>query len=196
MSLDHVIMYLQDYGYWVIFLILLCGIVGIPAPEESFMFLLGVLIAKGQLSFEMSLLAAFAGTEVGMLISYIIGKKFGAPFIRAYGKYIKVTSERMSQVETRFHQHANMTILFGFYLPGLRQIGPYVAGISRYSFVRYMCLSVVGGAVWTTTFISVGYFFGDAIEIKYLPWIAVAALLVFVLMIVKKKFANKDVEGL
>ncbi|MGG1571916.1 DedA family protein [Fictibacillus sp. NRS-1165] len=191
MSLDSVIFYMQSYGHWIILIVLFCGIVGIPAPEESFMFLVGVLVAKGHFEFGTSLLYAFLGTFAGMLMSYWIGRKLGLPFIERYGKYIKVTPERWSMVEGRFHRHALTTLLFGFYLPGLRQLAPYIAGISCYSFYRYVLLSFAGSALWTTTFVSIGYFFGDQIKLKYLPWIAAAALLLFLLTIFRKKFANR-----
>lgn len=191
MSVETVISYMQNYGHWIILIVLFCGIVGIPAPEESFMFLIGVLIAKGHFEFGSSLLYAFLGTVGGMLVSYGIGRKLGIPFIKRYGKYIKVTPERWSKVEGRFHRHAQTTLLFGFYLPGLRQLAPYIAGTSSYSFSRYAVLSVVGSGLWTTTFISIGYFFGDQIQLKYLPWIAAIALLLFLVTVFRKKFTNK-----
>ncbi|SFE24607.1 membrane protein DedA, SNARE-associated domain [Bacillus sp. OV194] len=191
MSLDSVISYLQSYGHWIILIVLFCGIVGIPAPEESFMFLIGVLVAKGHFAFGTSLLYAFFGTFAGMLVSYWIGRKLGLPFIERYGKYIKITPDRWKVVEGRFHRHAQTTVLFGFYLPGLRQLAPYIAGISRYSFYCYVLLSLIGSALWTTTFVSIGYFFGDQIKLKYLPWIAAAALLLFLITVFRKKFANR-----
>ncbi|MDM5336774.1 DedA family protein [Fictibacillus enclensis] len=191
MSLDTVISYLQNYGHWIILLVLFCGITGIPAPEESFLFLVGVLVAKGHLEFGTSFLYAFMGTVAGMFASYWLGRKLGLPFIERYGKFIKITPDRWKAVEKRFHEHAITTLLFGFYLPGLRQLAPYIAGISTYSFLRYVLLSVLGSGMWTAAFISIGYFFGDQVKLSYLPWIAAAALLLFVLTVFRKKFTNK-----
>ncbi|UZW65115.1 hypothetical protein OC195_12815 [Priestia flexa] len=46
MELTMVSHYINAFGYITIFLILFCGIVGIPAPEESFLIILGMFIAK------------------------------------------------------------------------------------------------------------------------------------------------------
>ena len=75
MNVDQITEYLLTYGYWIILLVLFCGIVGIPAPEETFLVFIGMLIAKHQLSFYGSIGSAFAGTLVGMLCAYFIGRK-------------------------------------------------------------------------------------------------------------------------
>ncbi|MDQ0218379.1 DedA family protein [Peribacillus cavernae] len=179
MSLENVTPYIQQYGYWLVFFILFCGIVGIPAPEETFLLFIGILCAKHQLSYSISTGAAIIGVLVGMLTAYWIGKKVGLPFVHKYGRYVKITPERWDRVDKKFRKHGTKSLIVGFYLPGLRQLNPYIAGACRYPFYYYLFLSIIGSGLWVTIFITLGYFLGDQIDIAYIGLIA-ALLLVFV----------------
>jgi membrane-associated protein len=187
MDLNTVLSYLHQYGHWIILLILFCGIVGIPAPEETFMVLLGILIAKHKLNFIESLTMAFLGTILGMLVAYGIGRKLGLLFIQKYGKYIRVTPDRFKYVESHFAKHGTISLLYGFFVPGLRQLNPYLAGMVKYSFFRYLALSLIGSLFWTSLFTSIGYFLGDRLPVSYLPVLAVVALLLFLVTFLRKR---------
>jgi membrane-associated protein len=117
--------YIHSYGYIVILLVLFCGIVGIPAPEESFLILLGMFIAKHQLNLYESSLFAFLGVITGMLTAYGLGRYAGTPFFDKYGKYVGLTKEKIEAASGSYHKYGIWTILFGLYIPGLRQISPY-----------------------------------------------------------------------
>ncbi len=187
MDINTVLTYLHQYGYWIILLILFCGIVGIPAPEETFMVLLGILIAKHKLNFINSVAMAFLGAFLGMLVAYGIGRKLGLLFIQKFGKYIRVTPERFKHVESHFAKHGTISILYGFFLPGLRQLNPYLAGMVKYSFFRYLALSFIGTLLWTSLFTAIGYFLGDRLPVKYLPILAGVALLLFLVTFLRKR---------
>jgi membrane protein YqaA with SNARE-associated domain len=80
--------YIQSYGYFIIFLFLFFGIIGIPAPEESLLFFLGVLVAQQQLLWAYCFIVSWFGATMGMLTAYGMGFFFGHPFMKKYGKYI------------------------------------------------------------------------------------------------------------
>ena len=136
MSIETVLQYIDMYGYIIIFLFLFFGIVGIPAPEESLLFLIGILIVHHQLLFGWALLSAILGAYSGMLTAYICGKYIGFPFINKYGKYIGITIGRWRKAQNAYTKNIKKTIVFGFYIPGIRQISPYFAGISGTPFLQ------------------------------------------------------------
>jgi membrane-associated protein len=187
MNLESIAPYIQNFGYLAVIVILFCGIVGIPAPEETFMLFIGVLCANHQLNYCFTLGSAFAGVMVGSITSYWIGKIIGKPLINKYGKYIKITPERWDKVEQKFRNHGSVSILFGFYVPGLRQFVPYIAGTSQYPFPYYLILTFLGSTIWVTTFITLGYFVGDRINFVYLLIIAAFLLVVFFLKWMKDR---------
>ncbi|WP_026693149.1 DedA family protein [Peribacillus kribbensis] len=197
MSIDTVLHYLSAYGYPIIFLFLFCGIVGIPAPEESLLFLIGVLVGRHQLSFEMAALAASSGAFSGMLAAYLLGAFIGLPFVKKYGRFAGVTAKRWEKVQARYEKGKGKTILLGFYMPGIRQISPYFAGISRVPIIKFTVLSLAGTLIWTLPFIAGGYYLGRVFNIdpKYAPYLGLLFLILFLLYLlfryVKKKRKHK-----
>ncbi|UNL87082.1 DedA family protein [Priestia koreensis] len=181
MNLDVVSHYIQVFGYIVILVILFCGIVGIPAPEESFLVLLGIFVSKHQLHLTKSMLYAFGGVFLGMMVAYVIGYYVGTPFLYKYGKYIGFSKPRMQKAEKQFNKYGIWAIFFGFYIPGIRQLSPYFAGISRYPIGMYTIVSFIGGAVWTVVFILIGYYVGDKFEVMYIG-IGIGVLVVIYLI--------------
>ncbi|MCK1993140.1 DedA family protein [Peribacillus muralis] len=183
MNIDTILHFINIYGYLIIFLFLFLGIVGIPAPEESLLFLIGVLIAQDKLSFPLSVLAAFLGAFLGMLVAYVCGKYVGYPFINKYGKYVGITNERWEKAKRNYMENIQKTIVFGFYIPGMRQISPYFAGISSTPFRDFFLLSLLGTTLWIGPFIVAGYYLGSAFNInpEYVPYLGVFFLIIFVI---------------
>ncbi|PJN90283.1 DedA family protein [Bacillus sp. mrc49] len=183
MNIDTILHFINIYGYLIIFLFLFLGIVGIPAPEESLLFLIGVLIVQDKLAFGLSVLSAFLGAFIGMLVAYVCGKYVGYPFINKYGKYVGITKERWEKAKINYMENIQKTIVFGFYIPGMRQISPYFAGISNIPFRKFFFLSLLGTFLWTVPFIVAGYYMGNAFNInpEYVPYLGVFFLFIFVL---------------
>lgn len=193
MNIETILHYIDSYGYVIIFLFLFFGIVGIPAPEESLLFLIGVLIAHHQLSFGMSIFCASLGAFIGMLTAYVCGKYIGSPFINKYGKYIGITIGRWKKAQDVYEKNVYKAIMLGFYMPGIRQISPYLAGMAKTSFGKFFLLSLLGTMLWTLPFIVAGYYIGKAFYINpaYVPYLGLVFLFVFLLYVlfqyIKKK---------
>lgn len=193
MSLDHLLHYIDAYGYVIIFVILCFGIVGIPAPEESLLFLIGILVGYHNLSLKLSIFSSFSGVLAGMIIAYFIGKHVGTPFFDKYGKFMGLTPERVVKVKRYYTRNAYRTIVFGLYIPIVRQISPYFAGIVRVPFCRYLLLSTIGSALWTVPVIILGYYAGYTFHIspKYAPYIGIVGAVFFLTYLLMKKLRKK-----
>lgn len=185
MNIETILHYIDMYGYVIIFLFLFFGIVGIPAPEESLLFLIGILILHHQLLFEWAVLSAILGAFCGMLTAYMCGKYIGAPFINKYGKYIGITIGRWKKAENAYVKNVQKTIVFGFYIPGIRQISPYFAGMAKTPFYKFSMLALLGTLLWTIPFIGAGYYLGKIFHINpdYVPYLSVLFLIGFLLFV-------------
>lgn len=192
MNVETISHYIDAYGYIIIFLFLFLGIVGIPAPEESLLFLMGVLIVNKQLSFELAIVSAILGTFTGMLTAYFCGKHLGNPFINRYGKYVGITNERMGNVKRKYSNNIYKTIILGFYMPGIRQISPYFAGTTKVLFSKYAALSLLGSILWVLPFVLAGYYSGKVFHINpsYVPYIGLLFLVIF-LAVVSANYIRK-----
>jgi len=159
--LEDILLLIEDYGYIALFGLLAVGIVGIPIPDEILMTTVGTLtVDGGRLTFVNSLIASFAGTMVGMIVSYYLGNTVGKPFLYRYGKWVKLTPQRLDLVEGWYKKYGLWTVVFGYYVPGVRHFTCYLAGVSGVSIWRYLLFAASGAMVWCLTFLTLGHVIG------------------------------------
>jgi membrane-associated protein len=183
MGSEELIQYIQNYGYFIIFLFLFFGIVGIPAPEESLLFLVGLLAAKDQLMLSLSLVCSFLGVYSGMITGFYGGRFIGQPLIDRYGRWIGLSKGKVQKYEQLFTKHSTKTLLFGLFMPGLRQLSPYLSGIFGTPYGTFFFLTMVGSGIWSSSYIFLGYWLGNTLSINpaYVPYAGVALLIIFIL---------------
>jgi membrane-associated protein len=196
MGSDQIIHYIQEYSYFIIFLFLFFGIVGIPSPEESLLFLVGVLAAHGQLSMSWGILFSFLGTFAGMIIGYYAGKFVGFPIINKYGKWVGITEEKAVSFEAQFTKNSSKTLIMGFFMPGLRQVAPYLSGIFSINILRYLVISGAGSLLWSITYILLGWGLGSSFPINpnYVPYLGVGLLVIFLVTSLTRYLRKKRKE--
>lgn len=149
------------YGYWGIFAALSLGIIGLPIPDELLMTYVGYIVFKGSLSYPLSIISAFVGATSGITISYYAGSKLGLPFLRKYGPKIHITDQRIERTQSLFKKYGNFLLFIGYFIPGVRHLTAYVAGISNLAFRKFMLIAYSGALVWCITFITLGYQLGE-----------------------------------
>lgn len=152
-----------QYGYGAIYLLLAIGIVGLPIPDEIMMVTIGYFSSLHILNYPLSMLFGFLGTVTGMTVSYWIGRRFGKPLLLRFGKYLFLTPKKLEKVETLFERNARWTIIFGYYIPGIRHLTCYVSGISGINFRKYFIISSIGAFIWCFIFVTIGYVVGGAL---------------------------------
>ncbi|REB08645.1 DedA family protein [Sporosarcina sp. BI001-red] len=197
MSIEVLTNYLVQYGNIVIFILLFFGIVGIPSPEESLIFLIGVLIAQHQLHLVPSAMAAVSGAFTGMLTAYAGGRFIGYPLLHKVGKFIGLTKERWERAEQSFKRRRKRTVVLGFYMPGIRQISPYFAGLTAMPFYQFIGLALFGTLLWVMPFLIAGFVLGRSFHVNpsYAPLVGVFFLVVMLgWFLLKKVKSKKTVE--
>lgn len=158
--LDTFLQFVFTYGYIGIFLALVLGIVGLPIPDEVLMTSAGFLISLGKLQYVPTVMAAFAGSICGMIVSFYVGHKLGLPFLERYGHKFHITTARLSKMERWFRRFGKFTVTIGYFVPGLRHVTAYLAAISQWPLRTFLCYAVPGGLVWATTFVTLGTLLG------------------------------------
>ncbi|MFT8872205.1 MAG: DedA family protein [Sporolactobacillus sp.] len=158
--MDTLIGLLHEYGYLVLFISLFLEMLALPLPNELAMSYVGYLVYTGKLDLWLALTAGIAGCLLGTTATYWCGRKLGAPFFRKIGPYVHLTPERMDKMSLRFETFGKKLLLIANFIPGVRHLIGYAAGISRLNFRTYMVYAYIGGAVWVLTFISLGVALG------------------------------------
>jgi membrane protein DedA with SNARE-associated domain len=152
---------ITKYSYFEIFIALGLGILGLPIPDETLMAYAGFLVFQGKLSYLYTVTVAFMGTSCGITIGYILGRKFGNPFIKRFPAKIYINAERIHNAENFYNRYGKFALLIGYFVPGVRHLTAIIAGASLMPYHVFALFAYAGGLVWTITFVSLGYFLGE-----------------------------------
>ncbi|OPA75530.1 alkaline phosphatase [Paenibacillus selenitireducens] len=187
--MHHIEQLFHDYGYYVLFFGLLLEFIALPFPGETTMAYAGYLAYQDQLNWVLLMILAFTGTTIGMTITYAIGHSIGMPFVRKYGKWFLLSPEKIQKTERWFGKYGNGLIFIGYFIPGIRHITGYFAGIIRLPFRKFAIYAYTGALFWVIIFIGVGKIFGpqwDAVfkvAEHYTLYIAIAVVVLLVLLL-------------
>ena len=105
---------------------------------------------------------------------------------------MKITEERLEQVEAFFEQRGGMTILIGRFIGLVRALAPFVAGASRMPLRKFLPYDVLGAGAWATTFCVLGFVFWRSFD-QLTAWVSrglfafglVVALIVGIVFLVR-----------
>ena len=168
----HLIEIVQDYQTWtylILFLIIFAetGFVVTPfLPGDSLLFAAGAIIAKPEsgLNIFLMCLLLIVAAVLGDLVNYHIGNYIGPKAFS--GKYKWLKSEYLQKTQQFYTKHGGKTIIYARFIPIIRTFAPFVAGIGTMSYSRFASYNIVGGILWVTSFLFIGYFFGGLPVIK------------------------------
>jgi membrane protein DedA with SNARE-associated domain len=153
--------WIGHYGYFGIFALLVLGIVGLPVPDETLLTLVGYLLYRGKLNVAPALAAVLLGSICGITLSYLLGRTTGYYLLHRYGPKLHVTQDKVDRVHGWFKRFGGLTLTFGYYVPGIRHLTAYVAGASKLEYPVFAAFAYTGAVLWTSTFMSLGYFLGE-----------------------------------
>jgi len=152
-----------QYGYLAVFFGAMLESAGVPLPGETVLIASGALAHKGILDPGDVLLLGILGAVTGDQIGYWVGRKGGRPFVLRWGRYVFITPERLGRAETFFDRHGGRAVFLTRFVAGLRAFGALVAGISSMPWGRFAIYDVLGGTVWATAAVLLGYFLWSSI---------------------------------
>ena len=146
------------------------------------MILGGVIAGQGEINVLLLLAITWLAAFLGDTTSFLIGARLGRGFLERHGPRVKITAERLSQVEGYFDKHGGKTILIGRFIGLVRALAPFIAGSSKMPYRRFAPYSVIGTGLWSATFVLLGYVFWQSFE--KVAGIAGRATLVFGIVVV------------
>ncbi|WP_019913688.1 DedA family protein [Paenibacillus sp. HW567] len=149
-----------SYGYSVLFFGLLLEFVALPFPGETTMAFAGFLSYTGRLDFIPLIAVAFAGTTIGMTITYFVGLKAGLPFIQRYGKWFLFSPAKLEKTQRWFERYGSILVSIGYFIPGVRHFTGYFSGIIALPFRKFAMYAYSGAMLWVVLFLGIGKVFG------------------------------------
>jgi membrane protein DedA with SNARE-associated domain len=150
---DALISLIPTYGPWIIFGIVALESAGVPLPGETILVAAALLAATtGQISIVVVVLASAGGAIVGDGIGYMVGRRFGLPLIRRYGRFIRLDENRLLIGRYLFFRYGNVVVFFGRFVAVLRMFAALLAGANSMPAGRFFFFNITGGVCWTCLF--------------------------------------------
>ncbi len=183
----HLVELVQQYGalsYGILFLIIFCetGLVVTPfLPGDSLLFAVGALAAKGALNiywvYLLLGLAAIIGDSTNYWIGYFIG-----PRVFSSEKSRWLNRRHLDRTHGFYEKYGGKTVIIARFMPIIRTFAPFVAGIGRMNYPKFLFFSVVGTILWIGIFVTAGYWFGNIPVVKQNFTLVIFAIIIISVM--------------
>ncbi|MFD0750724.1 DedA family protein [Mucilaginibacter calamicampi] len=162
--LSAIISQYQGWTYLILFVIIFAetGFVVTPfLPGDSLLFAAGALIAGGNTGLDIYLLALIliVAAISGNTVNYTLGKLLGDKVFKPNNRILKL--EYYNQTHAFFEKHGGKAVIFSRFMPIIRTIAPFVAGVGHMPFGRYTLYNVIGGVTWIVLFLFAGFILGN-----------------------------------
>ncbi len=167
---DHLSVLINQYGFWtylILFAIVFCetGLVVFPfLPGDSLIFAAGTLAAIGAfdpvLLFIIFVTAAIAGDTINYWIGYFSGPKIFKEKVRFLKK------EYLDRTEKFYEKYGGKTIFLARFIPIIRTFAPFVAGVGKMNYTRFIIYNILGAIAWVALFLGLGFWFGNVAFVK------------------------------
>lgn len=168
---QHLVMWLSLFGPWIyviMFLIIFCetGLVITPfLPGDSLLFALGALSALSTgLDMWTLLVSLSIAAIIGDAVNYSIGKYLGPKVFTTGNRFFK--QSYLDQTQAFYVRFGAFTIVAARFAPIVRTFAPFVAGIGKMNYKKFLSYNVIGAILWVFTFILAGHFFGNLPVVK------------------------------
>ena len=155
---------IAQYGIWtyaILFLIIFCetGLVVTPfLPGDSLLFAAGILAGNGALSMPLLIVLLIAAAVLGDSVNYAIGNSFGTRLLAM--KRPLIHPEHLEVTREFFEDYGAKTIVIARFVPIVRTLAPFVAGLGTMRYGRFMTYNVVGAVLWVVICTVAGFFLG------------------------------------
>jgi membrane-associated protein len=159
--------FVRQHGMWVyglLFVIVFCetGLVVTPfLPGDSLLFVAGTLAALGEISLLAVIATLIAAALCGDNSNYWIGRWAG---MRLFGRWINPVY--LQRTHEFYERHGGKTIILARFVPIVRTYVPFVAGVGRMPYLRYLAVCLAGALLWVVSMCALGYFFGNIPAVK------------------------------
>lgn len=168
---QHLVSLAAQYGVWIyaiLFLIVFCetGLVVTPfLPGDSLLFAAGGIAAIGSMNIHLMVALLIAAAIIGDAVNFMIGKYFGEKlFANPDSKIFK--RSYLDKTHAFYEKYGGKTIIIARFVPIVRTFAPFVAGMAKMDYSKFIRYNVIGAVLWVVLFSYIGYFFANTEFVK------------------------------
>jgi membrane-associated protein len=178
----HLVQMCQEMGpslYLALFVIVFAetGLVVTPfLPGDSLLFAIGVLCAMDPVrlglsadgfvpSLPVSMAVLFVAAVLGDGVNYHVGKLLGPKVFNSESSRL-LNKKHLIKTQRFYEKYGSKTIIIARFVPIVRTFAPFVAGIGKMQYRRFVLFNIIGAALWVGLLVPLGYFFADTEIVK------------------------------
>ena len=163
--LPQLIIYLREYGLWMLSLSIILQCNGIPTGANIMVMAAGAFSYAGEINIVSLSLTVFTSNIVGDLSSYYLWKYLGSRILRRFPRLQEHLDTGLNKASDYFERYGFLAVVFTrFPLSALALVTNIVAGMTAYNLSKFIMADVIGEMMWSVFNIAVGYWFGDSWE--------------------------------
>jgi membrane protein DedA with SNARE-associated domain len=144
-----------------VFMLMLIENVVPPIPSELIMPLAGFTAARGELNLLLVVAAGTAGSLLGALLWYFVGRRLGLDRLKhlaqRHGRWLTLSPDDLDRAHDWFSGHGSKAVFFGRLIPTVRTLISVPAGVHRMPLPSFIGWSALGTSVWTALLAGAGY---------------------------------------
>jgi membrane protein DedA with SNARE-associated domain len=156
--------FLLRHGYLLLFAAIFLDQVGLPVPATPILLAAGALAGLEHLRLAAVLATVAAAAVIADLLWYELGRRRGMPVLKVLCRISLEPDSCIRSAEGTFATHGARSLLIAKFIPGLGTVAPPMAGIFQMSRIRFLVFDAAGTAIWTLTFVGLGYLSSDQLE--------------------------------
>ena len=135
-------------------------LIGFFLPGDSLLFTVGVVCGAGDLNMPLIIALLMCSAIIGDNVGYFLGFQAG-PKIFSRSKSRFFHPDHLKQTHEFFEKHGGKSIIYARFVPIIRTCTPFIAGVARMKYTRFLSFSLVGGAGWIVFITLAGYSLGQ-----------------------------------
>jgi len=175
--------------YLIVFAVVFLEIGVLPLfflPGNPFVFVCGAVWAASQLNVFLLLVVLVSAVVLGSLSAYYLGRTLGHALFTRYLAWPNAAA--LERTRLFFEQHGEKSFLFSLFLPVIRTLAPFLAGVSHMQLQKFVYSSMIGALIWVLVCVLAGYYFGHISIIQHhLGLITLLGLVCVILAALLKK---------
>jgi membrane protein DedA with SNARE-associated domain len=159
---------------------------GLPIPGGIVIAIAGAQSGLVQQNLVGLVLAASLGATVGDIPWYWFGRFGNKQLLHWYCRFTLGSGTCVLHTESFFHRFGSFALVISKFMPGVRLFAPPMAGMTGYSFGRFLLLDWLGGVVWAGSFALAGTTFGQDVFLNMSDlevWALNIAPIVFIVIV-------------
>lgn len=171
--------FIDQTGYLSVFVLMVMESMVFPVPSEAVMPFAGFLVAEQKFTFSLVTIFSTAGSLVGSLLSYWMGRYGGRPFIDRFGKYLLLDHDDLKATEGFFAKYGDTTIFICRFIPVVRHLISIPAGTGKMNIWKFSAYTIAGAGLWNAFLALCGFHLRKNWEtvMRYSHYVDIAVIL-------------------